>query len=179
MTGEEGDSSEGRRCRAGVPWLDANAQPGPLPGAGVGRDLDGRRLRVRNVFTGICHHLQTFFLPPPLPVTTRAKGCMRGRVGRRRRGSSGWVALRFLGGATGGSFPSWHGEGENRENVQGKARRGFGRGEQGAPKQPGLLPPPSAPLPGLPMGSGCDGSASGIISAPSAGTAVRAHLKCT
>lgn len=63
LTGEEGDSSAGRRCHAGVPWLDANTQPGPLPGAGVGRDLDGRRLRVRNVFTGICHHLQTFFLP--------------------------------------------------------------------------------------------------------------------
>lgn len=67
LTGEEGDSSAGWRCRAGVPWLDANAQPGPLPGAGVGRDLDGRRLRVRNVFTGICHHLQTFFSPSLSP----------------------------------------------------------------------------------------------------------------
>lgn len=67
LTGEEGDSSAGRRCHAGVPWLDANTQPGPLPGAGVGRDLDGRRLRVRNIFTGICHHLQTFFSPPLSP----------------------------------------------------------------------------------------------------------------
>lgn len=174
MTGEEGDSSEGRRCRAGVPWLDANAQPGPLPGAGVGRDLDGRRLRVRNVFTGICHHLQTFFLPPPLPVTTRAKGCMRGRV---RRGSSGWVALRFLGGATGGSFPSWHREGERAGKSQERLWAwGTGRPETAWAAHP---PHPPTPLPGLPMGSGCDGSASGIISAPPAGTALRAHLKCT
>lgn len=44
--------------------------------------------------------------------------------------------------------------------MQGKARRGFGRGEQGAPKQPGLLTPPT-PQPrclGSPWGAAAMGA---------------------
>lgn len=60
--------------------------PSPLGGS-----LDGRRLHVRNVFTGICHHLLTSLTPtPPFfpPLTaTRPEGSMRvGAMGKRGLG---------------------------------------------------------------------------------------------
>lgn len=73
---------------------------GPSPGMGVGRgnsspsppggNLDGRRFHVKNVFTGICHHLQkSLYLHPFFfPLTaTRPEGCVHaGAIEKQRLG---------------------------------------------------------------------------------------------
>lgn len=68
--------------------------PSPL-----GASLDGRRLHVRNVFAGICHHLLTSLTPTPpffSPLTaTRPEGSMR--VGAMGKWGLGVFLLQFFG----------------------------------------------------------------------------------
>jgi len=80
-TGTPGDGGSAsppwgtRWPRPRSPWrAERGEQLGPLArhGSGGSRSpslpggsLDGRRLRVRNVLAGICHHLQTALFPPP------------------------------------------------------------------------------------------------------------------
>lgn len=100
-------------CRGPVAGCEHAA--GPSARRGCGERLGWETAPCQKRFHRDLSPPTNVFFSLPLPVTTRAKGCMRGRV---RRGSSGWVALRFLGGATGGSFPSWHREGERAGKSQ-------------------------------------------------------------